>query len=100
VDTSDTSAARGRIRYRIVVGGRVAADWAGWFEANTLAPQGDDTVLEIDVADQAELHGRLRRIHDLHLSLISVTRIGAPAEADPRSSHSNHPGSIRSRSHE
>lgn len=64
-------------RYRLEIAGGVSADWADWFEAESLTPEGDNTILEIRVADLSELFGRLRRIHDLNLRLISMTRIGS-----------------------
>ncbi len=72
VETPD----RDLVLYRLEVGGRIPSSWAGWFDADTITTVGDLTVLDVRVADQAELYGRLRRIHDLNLRLISVTRIG------------------------
>lgn len=60
-------------RYRLEVAGPMASGWVDWFEADTISPLGENTVLEVRVRDQAELYGRLRRIHDLNLRLISVT---------------------------
>jgi hypothetical protein len=39
-----------------------------------MAFRDDCTVLEVRVVDQSELHGRLRRIHDLNLTLVSLRR--------------------------
>lgn len=64
------------IRYRLEVGGAVGPGWMAWFEADAVTQVGTNTVLEVEVADQAELYGRLRRIHDLNLRLISLTRLG------------------------
>jgi hypothetical protein len=60
--------------YRLEIGGAVDGRWADWFGADSVRTRGDTTVLEVRVADQSELYGRLRRIHDLNLKLISVTR--------------------------
>ena len=65
----------GRLTYRLEVEGRIGARWRDWFEADTIRADGAATVLEVRVADQSELYGRLRRIHDLNLRLLSVTRI-------------------------
>lgn len=62
--------------YRLEIGGSVAASWIDWFEADTITPLGENTVLEVRVSDQAELYGRLRRIHDLNLRLVSLTFVG------------------------
>ena len=67
---------RDLVLYRLEVDGRISAAWVGWFEADTITTVDDHTVLVVRVADQAELYGRLRRIHDLNLRLISVSRIG------------------------
>ena len=72
---------RNLVLYRLEVGGRISASWAGWFEADTIRTVDDLTILDVRVADQAELYGRLRRIHDLNLRLISVTRIGSQDRA-------------------
>lgn len=60
--------------YRIVLEGMLGAG-ASWFEDAEIAITGTDTALLVVVADQAALHGVLRRIHGLHLKLISVTRV-------------------------
>ena len=65
-----------RVVYRIRVSGRIPATWRAWFDADTVTADGDDTLLEVRVADQAELYGRLRRIHDLNLRLLGVERKG------------------------
>lgn len=60
--------------YQVKVAGRVPSTWRAWFDADTITPDGEDTLLEVRVADQAELYGRLRRIHDLNLQLLRVER--------------------------
>lgn len=64
----------GKLTYRLEVEGRIGDRWSDWFEADVVRSEGASTVLELRVADQSELYGRLRRIHDLNLRLISVTR--------------------------
>lgn len=78
------AAVRETALYRLEVAGTVAPSWVDWFDADTITPRGDNTVLEVRVTDQAELYGRLRRIHDLNLRLISVALAtpGKPA-AEP-----------------
>jgi hypothetical protein len=63
-----------RTVYRLEVEGTVGPEWAEWFGADAVLPAGPGTILEVHVADQAELFGRLRRIHDMNLRLVSVTR--------------------------
>jgi hypothetical protein len=64
--------------YRLVIDGRIDASWARWFECEVLRSEGTRTVLEVTVIDQAQLHAVLRRLHDLHLPLVSVERVGRP----------------------
>lgn len=63
------------LRYRLEVAGRVDPGWSSWFEADTVTPGDCTTLLELRVADQSELYGRLRRIHDLNLRLVSLRRL-------------------------
>lgn len=66
----------GSISYRLVVDGEVGEDWAAWFGRCTLRHEAGRTIMDVTVADQSELHGLLRRIHDLHLRLVALTRLG------------------------
>jgi len=61
-------------RYEIRVNGHLADRWAAWFDGMTVTRQADGTtVLEGPVADQAALHGLLRKVSDLGVPLVSVT---------------------------
>jgi hypothetical protein len=61
-------------RYEIRVSGRLDPRWATWFVGLTLTSTGDgSTVMRGAVADQAALHGILRRVRDAGLPLISIT---------------------------
>jgi hypothetical protein len=61
-------------RYEIRVSGRLDPRWATWFVGLTLTPTDDgSTVIRGVVADQAALHGILRRVRDAGLPLISIT---------------------------
>jgi hypothetical protein len=80
----DSQRGIGETLYRLEVAGPVVASWADWFDADTITPRGENTVLEVRVSDQAELYGRLRRIHDLNLRLISLSLAGTgKPEAGP-----------------
>lgn len=70
----------GRLRYRIEVAGQLPAEWKDRFEADALIPSGRNTLLHIRVRDQAELIGRLRRVHDLNLQLVALLRIDPEGE--------------------
>jgi len=62
--------------YEIRMKGHLDAKWANWFEGMRLTRESDGTtVLDGPVADQAALHGMLRKIRDLGLALISVNQI-------------------------
>lgn len=59
--------------YEIRMKGHLDARWAYWFEGMSLTRASDGTtVLYGPVADQAALHGMLRKIRDLGLALVSV----------------------------
>jgi hypothetical protein len=61
--------------YEIRIKGRLDRRWAEWFEGMVITPEDDgETLLTGQVADQAALHGLLRKVRDLGLPLISVTR--------------------------
>jgi hypothetical protein len=62
--------------YEIRIRGHLDALWAAWFDGLKLCPKSDGTtVIHGPVADQAALHGLLRKVRDLGLTLISVTQV-------------------------
>ncbi|MDH4258405.1 MAG: hypothetical protein OEY25_01470 [Candidatus Aminicenantes bacterium] len=61
--------------YIIKVEGCLDKKWADWFEGMAMSCEGEVTVLEGPVKDQAALHGLLARVRDLNLILISVERV-------------------------
>jgi hypothetical protein len=68
--------------YEIHLKGHLDARWATWFDGMTLTREGDGTTrIRGPVADQAALHGLLRRVRDLGLPLLSVTRL-EPGQPD------------------
>lgn len=62
--------------YEIRVRGRLDDRWAVWFDGLSLTRKDGDTLLTGSVVDQAALYGLLRRVRDLGMPLISVTRLG------------------------
>jgi hypothetical protein len=73
-------------RYEIRLGGHLEARWAVWFDGMTLSRTGDgSTVLTGPVVDQAALHGLLRRVRDLGLPLLAVTRLDPDQPHTPTS---------------
>ena len=78
VDRIEPSQGNRELVYRLEVEGSLNPTWNPWLEAESIVPAGSTTVLHVRVADQAELYGRLRRIHDLNLRLISLCRTDGP----------------------
>jgi hypothetical protein len=63
-------------RYEIRVRGHLDARWASRFEGLTITLEADgDTLLSGPVIDQAALHGVLKKVRDLGLSLRSVNQV-------------------------
>ncbi|HWI63812.1 MAG TPA: hypothetical protein VNT75_18405 [Symbiobacteriaceae bacterium] len=64
-----------RTRYEIIVQGHVGSQWSQWFDGLELTARPDGcTVMSGMLADQPALHAILRRIGDLGLTLVAVTR--------------------------
>jgi hypothetical protein len=62
--------------YEIRLKGHLDSRWTKWFEGLTFMLQDNgDTLLTGPVADQAALHGLLRKVRDLAMPLISVIRL-------------------------
>lgn len=69
--------------YQIRVWGQLGADWGEWFDGMAVTPTADGaTLISGLVADQAALHGLLRKVRDLGLPLLALCR-GAPAAGPP-----------------
>jgi hypothetical protein len=73
--------------YEIRVGGHLDATWGDWFPGLVVTPDGSgDTLLTGPVADQAALHGLLRRVRDLGVPLLSLNRVEpCPTHSSPSS---------------
>jgi hypothetical protein len=64
--------------YEIRLRGHLDVRWAARFEGLTLTLEDNgDTLLTGPVVDQAALHGVLRKVRDLALPLVSVTRVSS-----------------------
>lgn len=62
--------------YQIRIKGHLGHQWTDWFEGLTITQEDNgETILTGLVADQAMLHGVLRKVRDLGTPLISVTRV-------------------------
>lgn len=68
--------------YQITVKGHLNPNWANWFDGLTITPlPNGTTTISGPVVDQAALYGLLRKVRDLGVPLLSVTRI-RPDQAD------------------
>ena len=62
--------------YELRIKGHLEKRWANWFDGLTIMLEDNgETRLTGLVADQAALHGLLRKVRDLGMPLISVKRI-------------------------
>jgi len=69
--------------YQIRLKGHLGDTWDDWFNAVTIILIDDGTtLLTCDVVDQAELHGILRKVRDLGLTLISVQQFASDGDTD------------------
>ena len=67
---------RESLRYEIRVIGHLDPRWSAWFDGLDLSLEdGGSTVISGPIVDQAALHGVLRRLRDIGLTLVSVTRV-------------------------
>lgn len=61
--------------YQIRIKGHLGPGWTDWFGGLTIIlDDNDETLLTGLVADQAALHGLLKKVRDLGMPLISVNR--------------------------
>ena len=68
--------------YQIRIKGHLGSQWTDWFGGLTITLEEDgDTLLTGPVVDQAALHGLLKKVRDLGMPLLSVTRV-KPGQAD------------------
>ena len=68
--------------YQIRVTGHLGSEWTDWFDGLSITLEDNgETLLSGPVADQAALHGLLRKVRDVGLPLLSVIRL-QPAQAD------------------
>ena len=60
--------------YQIKVKGQLSADWRAWFDGMTIIQDATGaTLITGPVADQAALHGLLRKVRDLGLTLLALS---------------------------
>jgi hypothetical protein len=62
--------------YQIRIKGHLGAQWADWFGGVTVTLEDNgDTLLTGPVVDQAALHGLLKKVRNLGMSLLSVISV-------------------------
>jgi len=62
--------------YQIRLKGHLGCQWSDWFGGLTITLEDSgDTFLTGTVADQAALHGLLRKVRDLGMPLLSVNQV-------------------------
>jgi hypothetical protein len=64
--------------YAIELEGCLTGRWAEWFDGLAISHEEGRTLLTGPVVDQAALHGLLKKVRDLGMPLISVTRVLEP----------------------
>lgn len=70
--------------YEIRIKGHLDNRWADWFEGLTITREANgETRLTGPVADQAALHGLLRKVRDLSMLLVSVIQVEPNQENGP-----------------
>ena len=73
------------VTYQIKVQGHLDEYWSEWFDDLTVTyDEQDDTILTGQVADQAALHGLLKKVRDLGLPLISVNPVETCSPPTPK----------------
>jgi hypothetical protein len=69
--------------YQIRIRGRLDQKWAEWFDGMAVTPEeGGDTLLTGPAKDQAALHGLIRKVRDLGISLVSIQAV-PPDDTEP-----------------
>lgn len=72
--------------YQIRILEELGSEWSEWFGGFTVTQDKDNgSVLTGSVADQAALHGVIRKLRDLHLTLLSLHRIEIQSEKEKTS---------------
>ena len=60
--------------YKIKLAGHLDESWTDWFHGMKFSYENDDTtVISGELADQSALHGVLKKIHGLNLTLLAIS---------------------------
>lgn len=64
------------MKYHVRIQGELGKEWVDWFGETAISREDAGvTLLTCDLPDQAALHGLLRKLQGLGMSLISINRI-------------------------
>jgi hypothetical protein len=63
------------VRYRIVIRGEIGEPLVGPLEGMSIEVAGDESVLTVDLVDQAQLQGALSWLNDLGIEIVSVNPV-------------------------
>jgi hypothetical protein len=69
------------VRYRIVIRGEIGEPLVGPLEGTSVELAGDESVLTVDLVDQAQLQGALSWLNDLGIEIVSVNPVDDEADA-------------------
>ena len=70
--------------YQVRIKGHLGGQWQDWFGGLAISLEDNgETLLTGPVADQAALHGLLRRVRDLGMPLVSIIRVEPPPSDAP-----------------
>jgi hypothetical protein len=62
--------------YQIRIEGHLGQQWMDWFDGLSITlEEAGDTLLTGPVIDQAALHGLLKKVRDLGMPLVSISRV-------------------------
>jgi len=78
----DTQKSNAKV-YEIRIKGHLDARWVKWFDGLTITlDENGNTLLSGPVADQAALHGILKKVRDVGLPLLSVNSVEPDTKED------------------
>jgi hypothetical protein len=77
INQNPKSDAKDSIVYQIRIKGHLGPGWTDWFGGLTILLEDNGDTLLTGPIDQAALHGLLRKIRDLGMPLIALSRVNS-----------------------